>query len=303
MQHVEFPLQTFERHEATQLPEFFAVAAEQRELQLSGHPKRGVGAHVGVAVSVASRPKPNAQHPIVESFTIRPTQSVGDARTQCGAGLEEHVLEVPNLANRLLVWRGRLALEERREAQLVQALSDLHQVVVLHGQGQVRDDRQHVAGVELGRVRSEHDAYGVLGQHGAHLVFEPVTTHPLHEAAKRFGATHVVELCVACILKGVDEYDLALDVLNDAKQERRAFLGIGFALPFQKVFQNLMRRRTSLQAHFTGLLQQGYAQSRLADAVQRQGQENPVENLVRVADHRLIILLLAHVGCKVTSYF
>ena len=108
---------------------------------------------------------------------------------------------------------------------------------------------------------------------------------------------------VAGILKGVDEHDLALDVLNDAEQERRAFLGIGFALPFQKFFQNLMRRCTSLQPHFARLLQQGHAQSRLANAVQGQGQENPVEHLVRVAHHRLIILLLTHDGCKVTSYF
>ena len=82
LQHVELPLQSFERDQATQLAEFLAVAAKQRELQLSGHPERGVSSHVGVAVSVSSRPKPNAQHAVVEAFTIRPTEGVGHARAE-----------------------------------------------------------------------------------------------------------------------------------------------------------------------------------------------------------------------------
>ena len=82
LQHVKLPLQSFERDQATQLPEFLAVAAEKRELQLSGHPERGVSAHIGVAVSVSPGPKPNAQHPVVETFAIWPSQGIGDASAQ-----------------------------------------------------------------------------------------------------------------------------------------------------------------------------------------------------------------------------
>ena len=78
----------------------------------------------------------------------------------------------------------------------MQALADVHEVVVLHRQGQIRDDRQHIPRVELGGVRREHHANGVLGQHRAHLVFQPVTAHTLHQTLERFGAPHVVQLRV-----------------------------------------------------------------------------------------------------------
>ena len=51
------------------------------------------------------------------------------------------------------------------------------------------------------------------------------------------------------------------------------------------------------------ILEEWDAQPCLAYAVKRQGQENAIEHLVRVTDHRLVILLLTHDSCKVTSYF
>ena len=105
------------------------------------------------------------------------------------------------------------------------------------------------------------------------------------------------------ILEGVDEHHLALDVLDDSEQKRRPFFRTLLSLAAQKIRKNVVGCGTLFKAQITRLLQQGNAQSCLANAVQGQGQENPVEHLVRVAHHRLIILLLTHDGCKVTSYF
>ena len=185
----------------------------------------------------------------------------------------------------------------------MQALADVHEVVVLHRHGQIRDDRQHIPRVELGRVRREHHAHGVLCQHRTHLVLQPMTAHALHQTLEGFGSTHVVQLRVTGVFQGIDQHHLALDVLDDAEQKGRTFVRALFSLAAQKTCENVVRSFTLFKAQITCLLQQGHAQSRLADAVQRQGQENPVEHLVRVAHHRLIILLLTHDGCKVTSYF
>ena len=194
-------------------------------------------------------------------------------------------------------------MEERRQAQLMKALADVHEVVVLHGQGQVGDDRQDVARVELRRMGREHDTHGVLREHGAHLVFKSVAAHPLHQALERLGTAHVVQLRVARVFQGVHEHHLAFDVLDDAKQQGRAFLRILLALPAQELGQDFMRCRPLLQAQLASFLEERDAQSCLAYAVKGQRQENAIEHLIGVTDHRLVILLLTHDGCKVTSYF
>ena len=125
----------------------------------------------------------------------------------------------------------------------------------------------------------------------------------LHQALERLGAAHVVQLRVARILKGVDEHNLALDVLDDAEQQRGPVFSILLALPAQEFRKNLVRCRPLLQPQLASLLEEWDAQPCLAYAVKRQGQENAIEHLVRVTDHRLVILLLTHDGCKVTSYF
>ena len=303
LQQVQLALQPLEGDEAAQLAELLPVAPEQGQLQLAGHTQRGLGTHVGISIPVAPRPKANPKHAHVEPLPVRPAERIGHPGTQRAAGLEEDVLEVPDLADCLFVRRGRFALEKWRESELMQTLADVDQVVVFHRQGQIGDDRQDVAGIELRGVRREDHPHGVFGQHGTHLVFEPVATHALHETAKRFGPAHVVELGVSGILEGVDEHHLALDVLNDAEQQGRAFFGVMLALPLQELGQDVVGRVASLQPHVTRLLQQRNPQARLPNAIQRQRQENPVEHLVRVAHHRLIILLLTHDGCKVTSYF
>ena len=96
---------------------------------------------------------------------------------------------------------------------------------------------------------------------------------------------------------------MALDVLDDAEQQRRTFFRIRFALSFQKAFQNLMRGIAALQSHLARLLEQRNPQSSLANSVEWQRQKDAIEHLIWVADHRLVILLLTHDGCKVTSYF
>ena len=149
LKHVQLALQSFEGDEAAKLSEFLFVAAQQREFQFARHPECGVSANVWVAVSVSARPKPNPQHAVVQALAIRTTQGIRHTRAERRTRLKEHVLEVPNLPDCLLVRGGRLALKERRQAQLMKALADVHQVVVLHGQGQVGDDRQHVAWVKL----------------------------------------------------------------------------------------------------------------------------------------------------------
>ena len=149
LKHVQLALQSFEGDEAAELPEFLFVAAQQREFQFARHPECGVSAHIGVAISVSARPKPNPQHAVVQALAVGTTQGIGHTRAERRTRLKEHVLEVPNLPDGLLVRGGRLALKERRQAQLMKALADVHQVVVLHGQGQVGDDRQHVAWVKL----------------------------------------------------------------------------------------------------------------------------------------------------------
>ena len=303
LQHVEFTFKPLECDQAAKLAELLFVAAQQGELQLAGHTQRGVCPHIGVAVSVSTRPKPNAQHAVVEPLPIRTSQGIRHAGAQGAARLKKHILEVPNLPDRLLVRGGRLALEKRGQSQLVQALSDVDQVVVRHGDGQIRDDGQHISGIELRRVGRQHHTHGILREHGAHLVLESMAPHALHQALERLRPAQVVQLGVPRIFEGVDQHNLALDVLDDPEQQGRSFLRVGLALAVQKVGQDVVGCRALLQAQFARFLQQGHPKACLAYAIQRQGQENAVEHLIGVADHRPIILLLAHDGCKVTSYF
>ena len=64
-----------------------------------------------------------------------------------------------------------------------------------------------------------------------------------------------------------------------------------------------MRRVATLQADFAGLLQQGHPQTRLTNPVQRQGQKDAVEHLIRVAHHRPIIPLFTHDSAKLPRTF
>ena len=125
----------------------------------------------------------------------------------------------------------------------------------------------------------------------------------LHQALKRLCPAHVVQLRIPGVLERVNQHNLAFDVLDDAEQQRSSFFCVLFALPAQELSEDLVRCGPLLQAKLASLLEEWDAQSCLAYAVKRQGQENAIEHLVRVTDHRLVILLLTHDGCKVTSYF
>ena len=303
LQHVQFAFEALEGDQTTQLSEFLLVAAQQGQLELSRHAQGGLCPNVGVAVAVAAWPKPNAQHAHVESLPIGSAQGICHPGPQGGTGLEKDVLQVPNLTDGLFVRRGRFALEKRGQPQLMKSLSDAHQVVVLHRQGQVRDDGQNVPRIKLRGVRGQHDTHGVGGQHRPHVLLKAVATHALHEALERLRPAHVVELGVPGVFQGIDQDDLTLDVLDDAEQQRRPLLGIGLALSRKEGRQDVMGGIAALQSQLASLLQERDAQARLSDSVQGQREENPIEHLVGMAHHRPIILLFSHDGSKVTSYF
>ena len=194
-------------------------------------------------------------------------------------------------------------MEERRQPELVQPLANFDQVVVLHGQGQVGDDGQDVSGVKLGGMGREHHADGVLRQHVPHLLFQPMATHTLHQTLERLCPAHVVQLGVTGVFKRVHKHDLTLDVLDDAKQQRRRLLGRGASLAGQKALQDVVRRVSALQSNFTSFLQQRHTQPRLTNPVQRQGQKDAIEHLIRVTHHRPIIPLFTHDSAKLPRTF
>ena len=130
----------------------------------------------------------------------------------------EDVLQVPSLAHGLVIRSRWLGVEERSQAQLVEQFPDAHQVVFLHGLGQVCDDGERIARIKLRRVRRQNHAHCIFSQDFPQVRLLMVPANPLHKTLQRLRTTQIIELRIPRVFQGIHQDHLPFHVLDDAKQ-------------------------------------------------------------------------------------
>ena len=163
---------------------------------------------------------------------------------------------------------------------MLQQVPHLGGIPLGNGPGQVIDDGQHRAGIELGRVRRQGDPDAEFFQYIGKLLLQIVGLDPIRELAQQVQLVHLVHLAIGRILQGIDQYDLSLHVLDNLEQkgEALAFAEVGF-VGGKELLDDGGRILALAQACFAVRFQQRQQQSGLLNGVQRQGEEQAVVEL------------------------
>ena len=177
---------------SAQVPNFPAVTAQQSQTQPLSHIPGRLRIDKRIAIPVPSWPKANGNEPFAQRLCTWVVQRLGHFRVQFRRRMVEYILQVPGLAHSLIVGGWRLRIEEWCQAQLMKQFPNAHQVIFLHGLGQVGDDGEGIARIELRRVSGQYDPYRVFTQDGFQVFFLAVASDALHETLQGFDPTEVI---------------------------------------------------------------------------------------------------------------
>ena len=125
---------------------------------------------------------------------------------------------------------------------MLQQISHLSGACLRNGLIEIGDDSQHLSRIELCRVCRQHHAHTKIAQQRRKPVRATLIFRPLSETSQCVFVVDLVNLCIGRILQSINQYDLALDVLNDLEQKLYLFpLGEMIAMLFKELLNNFNR--------------------------------------------------------------
>ena len=240
LQFLQDLLHPFKGEPAPELAHVQVIALDGCATQGIGHFSGGVGRDKRIAIPVTTGPEPHPDHgPLfIRCLGELVLEKVDDP----AAGVVEHILQVPDHAHRLIIRRGLLLLEERCFTELLQVgIYPVH-VILPDGTGQVIDDPQYGAGIELGGMGGKYQPDRKIRKFPGEFRVVPFQHYMGFKMFEGARTRHVIHLGECRILQCIEQDHLPLHILHETEHQVQLLLLLLVGrMPSEEILQYLSR--------------------------------------------------------------